>query len=161
MSRQRRNVAWGLCLSLVAVGACCCGQSNTAMSSSGRSLYDRLGGEAAIRAVVDEFVARASANPKVNLTRKGTPREWDATPENVAHVKMMLVQLVASASGGPQKYTGRDMKSAHRGMQISNAEFDAAAADLKASLDKFNVPAAEQGELLKIVASTRGDIVER
>ena len=125
-----------------------------------KSLYERLGGEKAITAVVDEFVARISDNPKVNITRKGAPKTWDATPANVDHVKRMLVAQICEATGGPQKYTGRDMKSVHTGMRISDAEFDAAGADLVATLNKFNVPKAEQDELMKIIVSTRGDIVE-
>ena len=127
---------------------------------SEKSLYDRLGGEPAITAVVDDFVGRAAADPKVNFTRKGTGMEWQATAQNVAHVKKMLVQFIAKASGGPQQYEGRDMKSVHKGMKISNAEFNAIAADLKASLDKFKVPAKEQSELLAAVEGTRKDIVE-
>jgi hemoglobin len=125
-----------------------------------KTLYDRLGGDQAIRAVVDDLVARAAADPKVNFTRKGTPKEWKPTPENVEHVKKMLVELIASATGGPQKYTGKSMKDVHAGMKITHAEFDALAADLKATLDKFKVPAREQDELMKIVAATAPDIVE-
>jgi hemoglobin len=127
-----------------------------------RSLYDRLGGEAAIRAVVDDFVPRAAADEKVNFTRTGIAgHEWQATPENVQRLKERLVQFIGVATGGPLKYEGKDMVTAHKGMQITNAEFDALAADLKASLDTLQVPAAEQKELLEIVGSTRGAIVEK
>jgi hemoglobin len=126
-----------------------------------KSLYERLGGEAAIKAVVDYFVGRAAGDPKVNFTRKGTNAEWKATPENVAHLKQGLVDFVGMATGGPQKYTGHSMKDVHKGMQITQEEFNALAADLKATLDKFKVPAKEQGELLKAVAGTAPDIVEK
>jgi hemoglobin len=126
-----------------------------------KTLYERLGGEAAIKAVIDDFVARAAANPKVNFTRKGTTAEWKPTPAGIDHLKKMLVDLVGSVTGGPQKYTGRNMKDVHKGMKITQAEFDALASDLKATLDKFKVPAKEQDELLKIVASTAPDIVEK
>ena len=125
-----------------------------------KTLYERLGGEPAIRAVIDDLVARLSANPKVNVTRKGTPKEWKPTPENVAKLKKHFVDFVAVATGGPQSYTGRNMKELHAGMQITQAEFDAAAADLKATLDKLKVPAREQEELMRIVGSTAPDIVE-
>ena len=125
-----------------------------------QSLYTRLGGEPAIKAVVDDFVGRAASNPKVNFTRAGTPVEWKATDENVAKLKKHLVQMVCAVSGGPQKYEGRDMKSSHAGMKITNAEFDAIAGDLIATLKKFNVPQAEIDELVGIVATTRSDIVE-
>jgi hemoglobin len=125
-----------------------------------KSLYDRLGGEAAITKVVDDFVARAASDPKVNFTRKGTAKEWQATDPNVSHLKKMLVQFISFATGGPQQYAGRDMKTVHAGMKITGPEFDALAADLKASLDALKVPAMEQAELLTIVGSTRKDIVE-
>ena len=123
------------------------------------SLYERLGGEAAVKAVVDDFVGRAAGNPKVNFTRKGI-KEWEASEANVAKLKTNLVNLIGALTGGPQKYTGKDMKSLHAGMKITTAEFGALAGDLKATLDKFKVPAKEQAELMKIVGSTQGDIVE-
>lgn len=124
------------------------------------SLYERLGGEPAITAVVDDFVNRAAGDPAVNFVRKGTGEEWDASPENVATLKKHLTQFICSATGGSQVYQGMDMKTTHEGMQISEAEFGAIAADLKASLDKFNVPAQEQQELLTIVGTTKDSIVE-
>lgn len=132
-----------------------------APGASAKSLYDRLGGEAAITAVVEDFVARAAANPKVNITRKGTKKEWDPSPENVAKLKKHLVQLVCMATGGPQKYEGKGMKEAHAGMEISDQEFAAIAVDLVATLNKFKVPAAEQQELLKIISGTSKDIIEK
>lgn len=130
-----------------------------------KPLFDRLGGEGAVTAVIDDFVNRAAGDPKVNFTRKGTPAEWAATGENVTKLKKHLVQFVTLATGGPQsgelKYSGKDMKSVHAGMQISNAEFDAIAVDLAATLDKFKVPDKEKTELLVIVSSTRKDIVEK
>ena len=126
-----------------------------------KSLYDRLGGDVAIKAVIDDFVGRAAANPKVNFTRKGTDKEWKPTPENVEHVKKGLVDLVGMVTGGPQKYTGRSMKDVHAGMKITPGRVRCPAADLKATLDKFKVPAKEQDELMKIVGSTAGDIVEK
>jgi len=126
-----------------------------------KSLYDRLGGEKAITAVVDDFVARLTADERVNVFRKGTGKEWNPTDKQVAMLKSHLVNLIGQLTGGPQKYTGRDMQKTHAGMKIKDSEFDAAAADLKATLDHFQVPDREQQELLAIVASTRGDIVEK
>jgi hemoglobin len=127
-----------------------------------KSLYDRLGGKPAITAVVDDFVGRAASDPKVNFTRKGVPgAEWQATPENVAHLKMQLVDFISMATGGPNNYKGKSMKESHKNMQITDAEFSAIAADLKASLDKLNVPAKEQGELMAIVGGTKKDIVTK
>ena len=126
-----------------------------------KTLYERLGGEPAVTAVVEDFVGRAASDPKVNFTRKGTAYEWEASPANVAKLKKRLVQFIAMASGGPKMYEGRDMKGVHKGMMITSAEFDALAGDLAASLDKFKVPMREKEELLKVVGSTKGDIVKK
>jgi hemoglobin len=122
-----------------------------------KSLYDRIGGEAALSKVVDEFVAKAAANPKVNFTRNG---KWNASDAAVKTLKMHLVDFLGSAFGGPQKYTGRSMKEAHRGMGITQAEFDALAADLRSVLEANKVPKQEISEIMKIAASTAPDIVE-
>jgi len=128
--------------------------------SSTASLYERLGGEPAIKAVVDDFVTRAANDPRVNFFRKGQAREWKPSDADVATFKTRLVQFIGMATGGPQKYEGTDMKTAHAGMKVTNNEFNALAADLSASLNKLNVPAKEQAELLAIVETTRKDIVE-
>jgi hemoglobin len=133
------------------------------MAKSGmatRSLYDRLGGEPAITAVIDDFVNRAAGDPKVNFTRKGTDKEWAATPDNVAKLKKHLTQFVCMATGGPQKYEGKAMKPVHAGMKITEAEFGAIANDLVASLDKFKVPQKEKDDLIAVVLTTKADIVE-
>jgi len=125
-----------------------------------KSLYERLGGTPAITAVIDEFVARAAADEKVNFFRKGTAREWKPSDAEVATLKKLLVQFVSKNTGGPSRYDGRDMKSVHQGMRITKAEFAALAADLKGALDKFKVGEKEQAELLQVVGSTEKDIVE-
>ena len=123
------------------------------------TLYDRLGGEAAIAAVVDTLVALASADTELNFTRQGTANEWEATPENVALFKTRMVQFVGQATGGPQVYEGQDMATAHTGMQITNEEFDRLAGHLEAALDAYDVPDAEKQELFAIVETTRSAIV--
>lgn len=127
-----------------------------------KSLWTRLGGEPAVTAVVEDFVGRAAANPKVNFFRKGVADypEWKPESGDVVKLKRHLVTFISMAGGGPLKYEGRSMKDSHKGMKITQAEFDALAADLKASLDKFKVPETEQKELLGAVAGTAKDIVE-
>ncbi|HEY7471624.1 MAG TPA: group 1 truncated hemoglobin [Gemmatimonadota bacterium] len=123
------------------------------------TLYDRLGGEPAIAAVVDTFVALAAADPALNFTRQGTAHEWEATPENVELLKTRLVQFVGQATGGPQVYEGGDMATVHTGMEITNEEFDMLAGHLGAALDAYSVPDAEKQELFGIVETTRSAIV--
>ena len=123
-----------------------------------KALWDRLGGEAAVKAVVHDFVLAAAEDKKVNFTRDGKVK-LDA--KGVEHLEKMLVEFVSSATGGPLKYTGKSMKESHKGMAITDDEFDALAGVLVATLKKYKVPQAEIDELVKIVASTRPDIVEK
>lgn len=130
---------------------------SVAQAQAKKSLYDRIGGEKALTVVVDDFVARAAANPKVNFLRSGA---YAASTAFVTQLKGHLVAFMGQAFGGPQKYTGRSMKDSHKGMRITQGEFDALAADLKATLEKHKVGKAEMDEIMKIAASTAGDIVE-
>ena len=116
-----------------------------------RTLYDRLGGKDAVVAVIDDFVGRAAADSRINgkFARTDVPR-----------LKAMLVEQVSAATGGPVQYTGRGMHETHDGMGVTAGEFDALVGDLVATLDQFNVPAAEQQELLGILGPLRSDIVE-
>jgi hemoglobin len=133
--------------------------AQAADTAAAATLYDRLGGEAAIRSVVDSFVARAAADDTLNFTRQGTESAWEATPENVELLKTRLVQFVSQATGGPQAYEGQDMATAHAGMEITNAEFDRLGGHLVAALQAHNVPEPEVAELMAIVETTRSAIV--
>ncbi len=125
-----------------------------------KSLFERLGGEKGIAKMVDEWVARSVNDPRVNLTRRGTEMQWVPADSNVARLKGGLVQFICAASGGPQKYEGRDMKSVHQGMRISGGEFDAMKKDLKEAMKMLKVGEKEEKELFKVIEGARKDIVE-
>lgn len=116
-----------------------------------KSLYDRLGGKPAITVVVDQFVANVAADGRINSRFATT---------DIPKLKGHLVDQVCGATGGPCSYRGRDMKSMHVGMRISNGDFGALVQDLVAALDKFNVSAGEKGELLGLLGPMKKDIVE-
>jgi hemoglobin len=136
-------------------------QTRPAVARTG-SLYERLGGENAIRKVVDDFVARAAKDPAVNFSRRGHAAVAELTPGDMNRLKQRLVEFIATTADGPERlqYRGKDMVTAHRGMGISNAEFDALFGHLTSALEANGVPAREREELLCAVASTRGAIVE-
>jgi len=119
------------------------------------ALFTRLGGMTAISAVVDEFLANVVGDNRINKFFAGTV----ASPARVAALRQNLIDQVCEGSGGPCKYTGRDMKSAHQGMMIGDVEFDALVEDLVKALDRFDVPVAEKAALLGILSPMRGDIV--
>ncbi len=136
-----------------------------------KSLYERLGSESGIRALVTDWVPRALDDPRVNWQRKGViyggfsihhnkSEYWDATSEKIKKLEEHMVQFLSLATGGPSQYQGREIGAVHNKMHITNAEFDASIGDLKASLDKLQIPADDQKELLSIVESTREQIVE-
>ena len=122
-----------------------------------KSLYDRLGKKKAITAVVDEFVARVAADNRIN--RYFGPTASD--PARLKTFKGHLIDQICQASGGPCKYTGKDMKTAHMGMGVSGADFDALVEDLVGALDKFKVGAHEKDQLLGALGPMKADIVEK
>lgn len=131
------------CVALLTVTGC-------ATPTQDASLYDRLGGKVAISAVVDDFIGNVAGDARINKRFATT---------DIPRLKAMLVDQICAGSGGPCKYTGRDMATAHEGMNIRSDEFDALVEDLVKSLDKFKVPAREKGELLGVLRPMKGAIV--
>ena len=129
--------------------ACATDESTSLRANS--SLYDRLGGKSAISGVVDEFVSNVAKDSRINSRFATT---------DIPRLKGHLVDQVCSASGGPCIYSGRDMSTTHAGMGITTAEFTALVEDLVAALKTFNVPEAEQQELLALLGSMKSDIIE-
>lgn len=120
-----------------------------------RSLYSRLGGKKAIKAFVDEFVNNCAADTRINKFFADTASD----KERLNKFKDNLVDQICQKSGGPCKYKGKDMKTAHKGMGITDADFNALVEDLVKALDKFNVGETEKNELLGALGSMKGDIV--
>ncbi|MFO0880812.1 MAG: group 1 truncated hemoglobin [Gemmataceae bacterium] len=121
-----------------------------------KTLYERLGGVFAIATVVDDFIDRVMSDPRLNANPKVNEAHHRVPP---AGFKYLVTEQVCEATGGPQRYTGRSMFDSHAHLGITPAEWDAFLDDLHQTFAKFNVPAAEQAELLAIVESTRKDIV--
>jgi hemoglobin len=136
-----------------------------------KTLFERLGGEEGVAKIVDDFVTRLVADPQVNFERKGIKVgglglsrnrtvEWQATPATLAEIKKNLAQFVALRSGGPTRYDGPEFKTVAEGKKVTNAEFDAAVGDLKATLEKLQIAVQEQKELLAMMESTKPQFVE-
>lgn len=119
------------------------------------SLYTRLGGDAAITAVTDQFIQNVLADPTIADNFQAT----GADPYRFALFRERLIDQLCDATGGPYTYTGASMYDAHDGMNITDAEFGALVNALVASLNQFNVPQAEQNELLGILGPMQSDIV--
>lgn len=123
----------------------------TGAAAQEKSLYERLGGQEAINAVIDDFAARVLADARVNKKfAKSDPERL------VFHLK----EQVCAVTGGPCKYTGNSMAKAHHNMKVTEGEFTALVEDLVATLDKFHVGAAEKNEILTALGGLKGQIVE-
>src|SRR6266704_3564616 len=121
-----------------------------------KSLYDRLGGVYAIAAVIDDLINRVMDNPRLNANPK-----VDEAHHRVSRAgfKYLLTEMVCGATGGPQQYTGRSMRDSHVHLDITEEEWQVFMADLQACLDRFAVPQTEQGGIIALVESPKGDIV--
>jgi hemoglobin len=123
-----------------------------------KKLWERLGGEKGVRAVVRDLILLSIENPKVNLLRDG---KFKLDAKGVANLEQLLVELISKETGGPLTYSGkRDLKEVHAGMKITDGEFDAMAADLLRALEKHKLGKQETEELMKVFDSTRPLIVE-
>jgi hemoglobin len=142
-------------LSVVTVAglAACGGKSKATAPAAGSTatLYDRLGGMDAITAVVKDFVEmRVAKDARINTFFLNT---------DIPAFEAKLVDQICEASGGPCKYTGKDMKTAHVGMKVKDSDFNALVEDLVVSLDHFKVPEKEKSELLGALGPMKGDVV--
>lgn len=118
---------------------------------SAKSLYDRLGGNAAITEVVEKFVARVAKDTRINKFFAKT---------DIPKFKLRLIQQLGQATGGPEVYEGKSMKEVHENMKVSTADFTALVEDLTLTLNEMSVPQAEQSELLAKLGPMQADIVE-
>ena len=149
---MRRLVGWGGVVFVVAVGLGACASTGTEAPGL-PSLYRRLGGREGIAIVVSDFTANMTADPRVNARFKGLK------PPEVEKLKSNLADQICEASGGPCSYLGKDMKSAHAGMKITEEEWTATVENLVKALDKNNVNAQAKQELLGTLGPMKKDIV--
>ena len=121
---------------------------------SKKTLYERLGGYDAITAVANHLLPRLQADPQL-------ARFWQHRGEDdVRREKQLLIDFLCSSAGGPLYYTGRDMKTSHQGMKISESDWSAFLGHLNATLEAFHVPRDERDEVVAFIQSTKRDIVE-
>ena len=117
------------------------------------TLYKRLGGREGIAIVVGDFVTNMAGDSRVNARLK------DMKPADVEKLKSNLADQICDATGGPCSYLGRDMKTAHKGMKITDAEWSATVENLSKALDKNKVDAKDKSELLGMLGPMKADIV--
>jgi hemoglobin len=114
------------------------------------SLYERLGGERTIRAIAADIVDNHLRNELVR------PRFANSDRNNLIR---LASEFICMGTGGPQQYTGKDMRAAHRGLNISEQEYMAVVDDILAALDKHAIGARERSEVLSIAYGLKGEIL--
>ena len=149
-SRFQRTVFAGVVFSLLLTLA-----GATPGRAQEKSLYERVGGYNALALVVDDFIGRLVSDKQFDKFFVGHSND------SKKKIRQHILDQFCAATGGPCVYTGRDMKTTHAGLGITNADWDAAAKHLAASLDKFKVPEKEKGEILAFVTTLKNDIVEK
>lgn len=115
------------------------------------TLYERLGGADGIRQLVSDAVDAHLANPIVGPRFKNAP--------DIEHAKRMSVEFFCAGSGGPETYTGRDLLTAHKGMNISEQEFIAVVDDILGAMDKNGLDAEVQKDVLAVLYSLKEQII--
>ena len=149
MGRAGTGLGWVVsAVFVLGVGGCA-----TAPPAPAPSVYKQLGGREGIAQVVDDFVANVVADERINARFKALP------PAQVFKLKSNLADQICDATGGPCAYVGRDMKTTHKGMNITGAEWNATVEALVKALDKNNVPAGAKTALLDALAPMKADIV--
>ena len=124
------------------------------MTDQEKTLYERLGGYDAIAAVADNLLPRLENDAQLG-------RFWaNRGDEGIAREKQLLVDYLCASAGGPMLYTGRDMPTSHKGMGITESDWQVFIGHVKATLAEFQVPQQEQDDVLAFIDSTRADIVE-
>jgi hemoglobin len=119
------------------------------------SLYSRLGGGAGITAFTDDVLGRVTNDPVLIPFFKGL------TDADLTRIRQHFIELLCSATGGGCTYTGKDMKTVHKDMEINNDTWNAFTGHLNETVTRFHIRDRERNELVVIVQSLKKDIVNR
>ncbi len=146
----KRSVSLALCVLLVSSTL-----AVAAPQQQAETLYKRLGGYDALAAVTDDFLGRLAGDPSLGRFFVGQ------STDSLGKIRQHIVDFLCKATGGPCVYHGRDMKTTHAGLKITDQDWDTMVKHLNATLDKFKVPQQERSEVLGAVAGLKADIVEK
>jgi hemoglobin len=125
------------------------------MNNGSTTLFQRLGGTHGIQGLVDDVIALHMENPSI----KARFRPYLEKPDQLSRAKAHLCAFLEAGSGGKAQYTGRSMPEAHRGMNISEAEYMAALDDILAALRARRIDDQTQKDVLAIAYSLKGEIL--
>jgi hemoglobin len=129
--------------------------TSSSLFAQEKTLYQRLGGYDAIASVVDDFVMQLAGDPSIGVMFKGH------SEDSMKKIRQHVIDFICQAAGGPCLYSGRDMKTTHKGLGITEDQWNTSVKYLKNTLNKFKVPEKEQNDLFAAVSSIKNDIVEK
>ena len=151
---MKKNRLVCLVLALVALISSA-GFMQSASAQNNNSLYKRLGGYDALAAVTDDFITALATDKKLGRFFVG------ASDNSKARIRQLVLDQLCNATGGPCVYIGRDMKTVHKGLGITEEDWNIAVNHLINTLNKFKVPEKEQKELAGALTGLKADIVEK
>jgi hemoglobin len=151
MKSRMNTVVGRVLLATSAFAASALTASMSVAAASGPTLYDRIGGEAKMRATMHEFVLIMESDDRINFTFANT---------DLKKFEQLLFEQLCNITGGGCKYTGRDMYTAHAKLNITNAEFNALAEDLYEAFDRVHVPYRYQNQVVALLAPMQKDVVK-
>lgn len=151
---MRKSHVLSFCI-VIAVLLSCVGPATTAAAQGKKSLYQRLGGYDALAAVTDDFITRLATDKTLGRFFVG------ASDNSKMRIRQLVLDQLCAATGGPCVYIGREMKTAHKGLGITEEDWNISVKHLLATLTKFKVPDKEQKEVAAAITSLKGDIVEK
>jgi hemoglobin len=123
----------------------------SAVANAGPTLYERIGGEAKLRATVREFMLIMESDDRINFTFAET---------DLKKFEQLLFEQLCNLTDGGCKYTGRDMRTSHAKLNITNAQFNALTEDLYLAFDRVHVPYRLQNKVVAMLAPLQRDIVK-
>lgn len=144
-----------IALATASLAACGGGKKGSGETTApkGDTLYARLGGEAGVKGVVKDFVEN-------NVAKDDRINKFFANAD-IPGLEKKLYEQICSASGGGCTYSGKDMKTAHAGMGVTEADFNALVEDLVKALDNAKVADADKQTLLGVLGPMKSDIVTK
>ncbi len=157
MSKNRlvAKLGTGLFVAVLSAGCATNTSAQSSTAANAQSLYKRLGGYDAIAAVSDEFIGRLASDKQLSRFLVGL------SSDSQKRLRQLVVDQLCAATGGPCVYIGRDMKTVHAGLNITENDWDLTVKHLAASLDRFKVPEKEKNEFLTLASSLKPDIVQQ
>ena len=151
---MKKNHLLSLSIAL-AVLLSCVGPPQSVSAQSGDSLYKRLGGYDALAAVTDDFIGRLATDKTLGRFFVG------ASENSKTRIRQLVLDQLCAATGGPCVYIGRDMKTSHKGLGITEEDWNIAVKHLVATMTKFKVKEQEQKEVAGALTTLKADIVEK